>query len=166
MFFSWNILFHFCLSSWNLQNVPAAPQLMSSSLLTDSGSADPLSSLQFVTDSVFLASCRNGNVYVADIRTSAPPQVLPPPLSGSALWWTGASADLSSCRIVRLSSSGQTVLSDLRNLGGGAVSRALVDVETHRCSADDVGVSWSPRLHGCIAVSGQFMAVLFEETHD
>lgn len=139
---------------------------MSSSLLTDSSSADPLSSLQFVTDSVFLASCCNGSVYVADIRTSAPPQVLPPPLSGSAIWSTGASGELTSCRIVRLSSSGQTVVSDLRNLGGGAVSLALLDVETHRCSTDDVRVSWSPRLHGCIAVSGQFMAVLFKETHD
>ncbi|KAI4799787.1 hypothetical protein KUCAC02_016683 [Chaenocephalus aceratus] len=33
-------------------------------------SSDPLSSLQFVSDDVFLAGCCNGNVYIADTRIS------------------------------------------------------------------------------------------------
>uniref|UniRef100_A0A1A7X993 WD repeat domain 73 n=1 Tax=Iconisemion striatum TaxID=60296 RepID=A0A1A7X993_9TELE len=123
----------------------------------DVDSAEPLSSLQFVSDSTFLASCCNGSVYVADIRTSAAPQCLPPPPcpGESVLWWTDASVapQLSSSRIVRLSSSGQTVVTDLRNLGG-IVSRAQLDVQTHPCKLEDVSVSWSPTLDGCISVSG------------
>lgn len=108
-----------------------------------------------MTDSVFLASCRNGNVYVADIRTSAAPQLLPSPVSSgeSSLWWMDASAGLSSCRIIRLSSSGQTVISDLRT-PGAAVSWAQLDVQAHRCNLDDVKVSWAPVLDNCVAVSG------------
>ncbi|XP_051261369.1 WD repeat-containing protein 73 [Dicentrarchus labrax] len=126
----------------------------------ETDSADPLSSLHFVSDAVFLAGCSNGKVYIADTRTSAAPQLSPPPPSSgeSVLWWTDASAgpsclDPSSCRIVRLSSCGQTVISDLRN-PGGAVSRAQLDVQTRRCNADDVRVSWAPALDDCIAVSG------------
>ncbi|KAF7226742.1 cilia- and flagella-associated protein 418 isoform X2 [Nothobranchius furzeri] len=123
----------------------------------DTDSAELLSSLQFVSDSVFLASCCNGCIYVADTRTSAAPQrSTPPPRSGdSVCWWSDASiaSQLSSTRIVRLSSSGDMVVTDLRNLGG-IVSQAQLDVQTHPCQLEDVSVSWSPVLDGCIAVSG------------
>ncbi|KAI3361258.1 hypothetical protein L3Q82_012925 [Scortum barcoo] len=127
---------------------------------SETGSADPLSSLQFVSDAVFLAGCCNGNVYVADTRTSAAPQLSPPPASSgeSVLWWTDASARPSSCRLVRVSSSGQAVISDLRN-PGGAVSRAQLDVRTRCRRPNDVRVSWAPALDDCIAVSGFSMAV-------
>nr|XP_046255532.1 WD repeat-containing protein 73 isoform X2 [Scatophagus argus] len=130
-------------------------------------SADPLSSLSFVSDAVFLAGCCNGNVYIADMRTSAAPQLSPPPASSgeSVLWWTDASTGLdpSSCRIVRLSSSGQAVISDLR-IPAAAVSRAQLDVPTRHCNLDDVQVSWSPALDGCIAVSGFSGAVQIYNT--
>ncbi|XP_056237918.1 WD repeat-containing protein 73 [Seriola aureovittata] len=133
----------------------------------DTDSADPLSSLQFVSDSVFLAGCCNGNVYVADTRTSAAPQLSPPLASSgeSILWWTDAFAgpDPSGCRVIRLSSSGQAVVSDLRN-PGGAVSRAQLDVQTQRCSVDGVRVSWAPALDDCIAVSGFSGAVQIYNT--
>ncbi|KAM9353608.1 integrator complex assembly factor WDR73 [Symphorus nematophorus] len=126
----------------------------------ETDSADPLSSLHFVSDTVVLAGCCNGNVYLADTRTSAAPQLSPPPASSgeSVLWWMDASAgpscsDPSSCRIVRLSSSGQAVITDLRN-PGGAVSRAQLDVRPRQCSLDDVRVSWAPALQDCVAVSG------------
>ncbi|KAM4581369.1 integrator complex assembly factor WDR73 isoform 2-T3 [Odontesthes bonariensis] len=123
----------------------------------ETSSAEPLSSLQFVGDTVFIAGCCNGSVYVADTRTSGAPQLSPPPASpGEAvLWWTDASvgAQQSSCRLVRLSSCGQAVISDLRNLGG-AVCQAQLDVQTHRCQLDDVRVSWAPTLGDCISVSG------------
>lgn len=124
-------------------------------LLTDAASADPLSSLQFLSDSVFLAGCSNGSVYVADVRASSPPQVSPPPAASqdSALWWTEASAGPAACRILRVSSSGRTLVSDLRNLGE-AVSAAQLDAGPVTCGVDDVRASWAPALDGCIAVSG------------
>ncbi|XP_029307728.1 integrator complex assembly factor WDR73 [Cottoperca gobio] len=132
-------------------------QLSSGQILytLETDSADPLSSLQFVSDAVFLAGCSNGNVYLADTRTSAGPQLSPPPASPgeSVLWWTDASAGPSSCSVVRLSSSGQAVISDLRN-PGGAVSRAQLDVQSRHCNPDDVRVSWAPALDDCVAVSG------------
>ncbi|KAF0032056.1 hypothetical protein F2P81_016611 [Scophthalmus maximus] len=135
---------------------------------SETDSADPLSSLQFVGDSVFLAGCRNGNIYVADTRTSSAPQLSPPPASSgeSEPWWTDASAgpDPSSCRVIRLSLSGEAAVSDLRN-PGAIVSRARLDVQTHcRCSStDDVGLSLAPALD-CIAVSGLGRAVQIYDT--
>ncbi|XP_020510267.2 WD repeat-containing protein 73 [Labrus bergylta] len=121
----------------------------------EADSADPLTSLQFVSDSVFLAGCCNGSVYVADTRTPDAPQLSPPPASSasSALWWTDASEGLSTCRLVRLSSSGRAVMSDLRKLGG-AVSQAQLEVQSRRCDLGDVTVSWAPTLDDCVAVSG------------
>ncbi|KAK5861680.1 hypothetical protein PBY51_017137 [Eleginops maclovinus] len=118
-------------------------------------SSDPLSSLQFVSDDVFLAGCCNGNIYLTDTRTSASPQLSPAPASPgeSVLWWTDAAAGVSSGSVVRLSSSGRAVISDLRNLGA-AVSQAQLSVQSRRCNPDDVTVSWAPALPGCIAVSG------------
>ncbi|XP_019964670.2 WD repeat-containing protein 73 isoform X1 [Paralichthys olivaceus] len=132
----------------------------------ETDTADPLSSLQFVNDSVFLAGCSKGNIYVADTRTSSAPQISPPPASGkSALWWTDTSAgpDPSSCRVIRLSSSGEAVVSDLRN-PRGAVSRARLDVQTRCSSLDDVRLSWAPALDDCVAVSGFSGAVQIYNT--
>lgn len=123
----------------------------------ETDSADPLSSLQFASDTVFLAGCCNGNVYVADTRMSAAPQLSPSPSSNkSVIWWTDGSAHphLSSCRVIRVSSSGQAVVSDLRNLRG-AECQAQLDIQTPgRCSQVDVQVSWAPALDDCISVSG------------
>uniref|UniRef100_A0AAQ5ZUZ4 WD repeat domain 73 n=1 Tax=Amphiprion ocellaris TaxID=80972 RepID=A0AAQ5ZUZ4_AMPOC len=124
----------------------------------ETDSTDPLSFLQFVSDTVFLAGCCNGSVYVTDTRTSAAPQLSPPPASSgdSVLWWADASVGPhpSSCRVVRLSSSGQAVVSDLRSLGGGAVCQAQLDVQERCCNLDHIRVSWAPTLDDCISVSG------------
>ncbi|XP_075937189.1 integrator complex assembly factor WDR73 isoform X2 [Anarhichas minor] len=137
-------------------------QLISGQILyaLETDSDDPLSSLHFMDDVVFLAGCSNGNVYIADTRTSAAPQLHPPPASSgeSVLWWT----DASSCSVVRLSSAGQAVISDLRN-PAGAVSRAQLDVQSGRCNPD-VRASWAPALDGCIAVSGFSGAVQIYNT--
>lgn len=142
-------------------------QLTSGQILytLETDSADPLSSLHFVSDTVFIAGCCNGNVYIADTRTSAAPQLSSPPVSpGEAvLWWTDASAGPSCCKVVRLSSSGQAVISDLRNTGG-SVSRAQLDVQPRHCNLDDVRVSWAPALDDCIAVSGFSGAVQIYNT--
>ncbi|XP_014856114.1 PREDICTED: WD repeat-containing protein 73 [Poecilia mexicana] len=114
-------------------------------------STEPLSSLKFVSETTFLASCCDGTVYLADTRTSAPPQASPPP-GECAPWWTDASA-APQCRVIRLSSSGQAVVSDLRNLGG-ALCRAQLDVQTLPRKPEDVTVAWAPALDGCFSVSG------------
>uniref|UniRef100_A0A672FP94 WD repeat domain 73 n=1 Tax=Salarias fasciatus TaxID=181472 RepID=A0A672FP94_SALFA len=123
----------------------------------ETDSADPLSSLQFVNDSVFLASCCNGRLHIADTRKPGASQSSPPPPSPgeSVLWWTDVSAGphVSSCKAVRLSSSGRAVVSDFRN-PGEAVSRAQLDVQTRRCSPDRIDVSWAPALDDCVSVSG------------
>ncbi|KAI4799760.1 hypothetical protein KUCAC02_016656, partial [Chaenocephalus aceratus] len=95
-------------------------------------SSDPLSSLQFVSDDVFLAGCCNGN---------------------SVPWWTDAAAGASSGSFIRVSSSGRAEISDLRN-PGAAVSRAQLSVQSRRCNPGHVTVSWAPALNDCIAVSG------------
>ncbi|RVE63069.1 hypothetical protein OJAV_G00163160 [Oryzias javanicus] len=104
----------------------------------ETDSADPLNSLQFTDDAVFLAGCSDGKIYLADTRTPAVPLMSPPPAySGqSVVWWTDASADPQqpSCRVVRLSSSGHAVVSDLRK-PGEAVCQAQLDVHSR---PDDV----------------------------
>ncbi|KAK5921605.1 hypothetical protein CgunFtcFv8_018959 [Champsocephalus gunnari] len=116
-------------------------------------SSDPLSSLQFVSDDVFLAGCCNGNVYIADTRASASPQLSPAPPGESVPWWTDAAAGASSGSFIRVSSSGRAEISDLRN-PGAAVSRAQLSVQSRRCNPGHVTVSWAPALNDCIAVSG------------
>ncbi|XP_028985328.1 WD repeat-containing protein 73 isoform X3 [Betta splendens] len=121
-------------------------------------SADPLTSLQFVSNCVFLASCCNGNIYIADTRTSAAPQLSPPLQSSpcdSVLWWADASSGLEPCccRVIRLSSSGHATVSDLRNQKE-AVSQAQLNIKTRCCCLNHVRVSWAPALDNCVAVSG------------
>ncbi|XP_030013330.1 integrator complex assembly factor WDR73 [Sphaeramia orbicularis] len=127
-------------------------------------SSDALSSLQFVTDSIVVAGCCKGSILVADIRSPAAPQVCCPPASSaeSVLWWTDASA--SSSRLIRLSSCGQAVVSELRMLGGGAVCQAQLDIQMRGSDSEDVVVSWAPALDDCIAVSGFSGAVQIYNT--
>ncbi|XP_013885751.1 integrator complex assembly factor WDR73 [Austrofundulus limnaeus] len=133
----------------------------------DVDSDEPLSSLQFVSDSVFLAGCFNGSVCIADTRTSAAPQLHPPPSSSGepALWWTDASSapQQSDCKVVRLSSSGRAVVSDWRNLGGIAC-QAQLDVQTRPDKLKEASVSWAPALAGYISVSGFSGAVQIYNT--
>ncbi|KAM3873522.1 integrator complex assembly factor WDR73 [Diretmus argenteus] len=146
----------------------------------DSDSPDRLSSLQFVSSSVFLACCCNGNIYVVDTRSSSIPRPMPPPPSAAAAarmddvsWCMDASPGRSSpdwsspgqscCRVVRLSSSGRALVSDLRDLGN-AMCQAWLDTRTDCHCQDDVKVSWAPALGGCIAVSGFDGAVQIYDT--
>lgn len=130
---------------------------------TEASSDKPLSSLQFVSDSIFLASCSDGSVYVADVRTSAAPQRLPPPSDESVVWWTDTSVapQQADCKLVRLSSSGRAVVSDLRSLEG-VVCRAQLDIQTRPHELKDVTVSWAPTLDGYISVSGRCLHTLMQ----
>ncbi|XP_040021059.2 integrator complex assembly factor WDR73 isoform X1 [Gasterosteus aculeatus] len=127
----------------------------------ETDSDEPLSSLRFVGDAVFLAGCSNGNVYVADTRTPAPPRLHPPPTSPGdpALWQTEASPGGA---VVRLSACGRAVVSDTRS-PGGAAGRARLEVPPGGRGPEG-GVSWAPALDGCIAVSGFGAAVRIYDT--
>ncbi|CAM9322978.1 unnamed protein product [Lampetra planeri] len=83
----------------------------------------------------------------------------------SVLWWTDASsgvsaADPSRCRLIRLSSSGRAVVSDLRS-PGGVMSQAQLELQTHQCNLEHVRVSWAPALDDRISVSGPVICLIF-----
>ncbi|KAJ3597653.1 hypothetical protein NHX12_001170 [Muraenolepis orangiensis] len=137
----------------------------------ESDSSEPLSGLQFVSPSVFLACCCNGDLYAVDTRSpSLPaPTPVPPPAgpAGPVRWCMDASAaadgsDPAGCRVARLSSGAEVVVSDLRNPSGPAL-RGLLDVGTDGAAPEALGVSWAPEalgvswapaLEDCLAVSG------------
>ncbi|KAM4601441.1 integrator complex assembly factor WDR73 [Polymixia lowei] len=142
----------------------------------ESDTADPLSSLQFVSDGVFLACCCNGDLYLVDTRTSslpppAPAQPAAPVPAGvrdAVHWCMDASADRCSLDpgrrgVVRLSSSGEAVVSDLRDVGT-PVCRARLGLRTDGSNRVLTKVSWAPALDGCIAVSGFNGAVQIYDT--
>ncbi|KAK0141075.1 WD repeat-containing protein 73 [Merluccius polli] len=125
-------------------------------------SSEPLSSLQFVSPSVFLACCRNGNLYAVDTRNPSlpPPTPVPPPAAVpmDPIHWCmdasagGSSPDAAGCRVARLSSSAEVVVSDLR-YPGSPTHRALLDIRTDGSALDHLRVSWAPALEDCVAVS-------------
>lgn len=122
----------------------------------DATTDDPLSSLHFLSDAVFLTGCSDGGVYVVDVRASRCPRLcLSPPLSSdSALWWAEPSMGPPPCRVLRVSSLGRMLVSDLRS-PGDAVGAAQLDATAVGSGVDDVRASWAPALDGCIAVTGR-----------
>ncbi|CAL8340063.1 integrator complex assembly factor WDR73 [Gadus morhua] len=126
----------------------------------ETDSSEPLSALQFVSPWVFLACCRNGNLFAVDTRSPSlpPPTPVPPPPEASTdpVHWgmhATAGADVAGCRVARLSSGAEVVVSDLRNPGGPA-RRALLEVPADGSAGDHLRVSWAPALEDCLAVSG------------
>ena len=130
----------------------------------ETDSSEPLSALQFVSPWVFLACCRNGSLYAVDTRSPSlptPTPVPPPPAASTdpVHWGMHASAaaagpEAAGCRVARISSRAEVVVSDLRNPGGPS-RRALLDVPTDGSAGDHLRVSWAPALEDCLAVSGE-----------
>ena len=127
----------------------------------ETDSSEPLSALQFVSPWVFLACCRDGNLFAVDTRSPSlpPPTPVPPPPEASTdpVHWgmhATAGADVAGCRVARLSSGAEVVVSDLRNPGGPA-RRALLEVPADGSAGDHLRVSWAPALEDCLAVSGE-----------
>ncbi|CAB1333016.1 unnamed protein product, partial [Coregonus sp. 'balchen'] len=119
---------------------------------------EALSSLQFVSGSVFLACACNGDLYVGDTRKHSAPQQTPAGGREGGHWCMGVKTDLSSsdpssCSVARLSSSCQVVVSDLRNLRA-PMSKAQLDVQRKTTSDNFMNVTWAPALDNCLAVSG------------
>ncbi|XP_041750137.1 WD repeat-containing protein 73 [Coregonus clupeaformis] len=119
---------------------------------------DLLSSLQFVSASVFLACACNGDLYVGDTRKPSALQNTPAEGREGVHWCMGVKTDLSSsdpssCSVARLSSSCQVVVSDLRDLRA-PVCQAQLDVQRKTTNDDFMNVTWAPALDNCLAVSG------------
>uniref|UniRef100_A0A4W5R861 WD repeat domain 73 n=1 Tax=Hucho hucho TaxID=62062 RepID=A0A4W5R861_9TELE len=119
---------------------------------------DVLSSLQFVSDSVFLACACNGDLYVVDTRKPSALQNNPVGGREGVNWCMGVKTDLyssdpSSCSVARLSSACQVVVSDLRDLRA-PLCQAQLHVQRKTTSDDFMKVTWAPALDNCLAVSG------------
>lgn len=119
---------------------------------------DLLSSLQFVSGSVFVACACNGDLYVGDTRKPSALQNNPAGGREGAHWCMGVKTDLSSldpssCSVARLSTSCQVVVSDLRDLRA-PLCQAQLHVQRKTTGDDFMKVTWAPALDNCLAVSG------------
>ncbi|XP_026861355.2 WD repeat-containing protein 73 isoform X2 [Electrophorus electricus] len=126
----------------------------------DSGtdSLDAVSGLQFVNSSTFVVCANNGTLYVGDTRDPRMKHyVLHGSMSGShwvfALRKDQPHSDPAACTVARLSSFGQVLVSDLRNLCS-PVRQAQLNLQQNMATCDFLNVTWAPVLDSCLAVSG------------
>ncbi|XP_036381022.1 WD repeat-containing protein 73 isoform X2 [Megalops cyprinoides] len=123
-----------------------------------SDSSDSVSSLQFVSASVFLVCTESGDLCVEDTRVPSSLLHTPAREQGGHRWCMGlkkgpSPSDAASCKVARLSSSCQVIVSDLRDLRH-PLCRAHLRVQ-HSCpSSDFMNVTWAPALNDHLAVSG------------
>ncbi|KAI5622495.1 WD repeat-containing protein 73 [Silurus asotus] len=124
----------------------------------ETDSSDIVSGLQFVTDNTFAICATNGTLYLGDSRN---PKINHYALSKSSTgshWTFGlrtveAQCDTASCTVARLSSSGQIIVSDLRN-PSTPVSQAQLSLQQNDLSDEFVTITWAPALDDLLAVSG------------
>ncbi|XP_050794827.1 WD repeat-containing protein 73 isoform X2 [Gopherus flavomarginatus] len=125
-----------------------------------SSNSDEVSGLEFLDCNTWLACCVKGQLCLADVRQPQSPLAdtsVPSALSGEQ-WCMGVSSglqgsDVNAPTIARLSSEGQLILTDLRNIPKPLKS-ARCKVSAASQSAEFLCVSWAPVLDGCLAVSG------------
>ncbi|XP_026861348.2 WD repeat-containing protein 73 isoform X1 [Electrophorus electricus] len=121
-------------------------------------SLDAVSGLQFVNSSTFVVCANNGTLYVGDTRDPRMKHyVLHGSMSGShwvfALRKDQPHSDPAACTVARLSSFGQVLVSDLRNLCS-PVRQAQLNLQQNMATCDFLNVTWAPVLDSCLAVSG------------
>ncbi|XP_073190010.1 WD repeat-containing protein 73 isoform X3 [Lepidochelys kempii] len=125
-----------------------------------SSSSDEVSGLEFLDCNTLLACCVKGQLCLADVRQPQSPlgdTSVPSALSG-AQWCMGVGpglqgSDVNAPTIARLSSGGQLILTDLRNIPKPLKS-AKCKVSAASPSTEFLRVSWAPVLDGCLAISG------------
>ncbi|KAJ8275692.1 hypothetical protein COCON_G00074440 [Conger conger] len=125
---------------------------------TESDSSDPVSGLQFVDADTFLVCGESGDLCLYDTRAPSALQRACCGDQGGSSWTMGqrkspSLSDGVSCRVAQLSSTGQVVVSDLRDLRG-PLCRAQLNVQQKTPSSDFMTVTWAPSLNGHLAVSG------------
>ncbi|XP_074832153.1 integrator complex assembly factor WDR73 [Carettochelys insculpta] len=134
--------------------------------------SDELSGLEFLDCHTLLACCMKGQLCLADVRQPQSPlgdMSVPSALDGEQ-WCMGVSpglpaSDVNAPAIARLSSGGQLVLTDLRNIPKPLKS-AKCKVSAASPGAEFLCVSWAPALDGCLAVSGFDGTVDIYDTQD
>ncbi|EMP25469.1 WD repeat-containing protein 73 [Chelonia mydas] len=125
-----------------------------------SSSSDEVSGLEFLDCNTLLACCVKGQLCLADVRQPQSPlgdTSVPSALSGEQ-WSMGVGpglqgSDVNAPTIARLSSGGQLILTDLRNIPKPLKS-AKCKVSAASPSTEFLRVSWAPVLDGCLAISG------------
>ncbi|XP_043383238.1 WD repeat-containing protein 73 isoform X3 [Chelonia mydas] len=127
---------------------------------TVSSGSDEVSGLEFLDCNTLLACCVKGQLCLADVRQPQSPlgdTSVPSALSGEQ-WCMGVGpglqgSDVNAPTIARLSSGGQLILTDLRNIPKPLKS-AKCKVSAASPSTEFLRVSWAPVLDGCLAISG------------
>ncbi|XP_030638184.1 integrator complex assembly factor WDR73 [Chanos chanos] len=140
----------------NVQLTDLTSRRVLHSVGTDSSEA--VSGLQFLSPNVFLICASNGVLYVSDTRDPSTNRYTLREEKSSSEWCFALKMDQSpsdptSCSVARLSSSGQVVISDFRDLAG-IISCAKLNVKHNAHSNDSMTVTWAPAFDGAIAVSG------------
>ncbi|KAJ8342818.1 hypothetical protein SKAU_G00327460 [Synaphobranchus kaupii] len=136
----------------------------------ESDSSDPVSGLQFVDADTFLVCSESGALCLCDTRVPSALRRAHSGDEGASFWRAGlkkgpSPSDAVSCRVARLSSSGQVVVSDLRDLSG-PLCRAQLGVQQKSPCSDFMAVTWAPALNGHLAVSGFDGTVQIYDTAD
>ncbi|XP_062867767.1 WD repeat-containing protein 73 [Trichomycterus rosablanca] len=119
-------------------------------------SMDTVSGLQFVNANTFLICASNGTLYTGDTRDPTIKHYCLQESADGSDWvfglnTDGTSSDPASCSAARLSSTGQVIVSDLRN-PSAPVKQAQLNLNV--TGSDFLTVTWAPALDSHLAVSG------------
>ncbi|KAG9351894.1 hypothetical protein JZ751_023145 [Albula glossodonta] len=120
---------------------------------SESDASDAVSSLQFADANVFVVCAENGDLSFHDTRVPSALQRASPGEQGTSTWCMGLKRGPSTCRVVRLSSSGQIIMSDWRDMSS-PLHQAQLAVRHHAPCCDFMNVTLAPALSDHIAVSG------------
>ncbi|XP_027016758.1 WD repeat-containing protein 73 isoform X1 [Tachysurus fulvidraco] len=140
----------------DVQHTDVASGRMLYAVETDS--LDVVNCLQFVNTSTFVICATNGTLYMGDLRDQKVScYALSENTTGSE-WAFGLrtaepQCDPASCIVARLSSSGQVIVSDLRN-PSTLVGQAQLNLQQNHLSNEFLTVTWAPALDNHLAVSG------------
>ncbi|XP_060792052.1 WD repeat-containing protein 73 isoform X2 [Neoarius graeffei] len=124
----------------------------------ETDSLDIVSGLHFVNANTFAICATNGILYMGDLRD---PKIHHYALSQSMTdshWTFGLrtiepQCDPASCTVARLSSSGQIMVSDLRN-PNTPIGQAQLNLQQNDPNSEFLTVTWAPALDNHLAVSG------------
>lgn len=137
-------------------------------MFIETDSLDIVSGLHFVNANTFAICATNGILYMGDLRD---PKIHHYALSESMTdshWTFGLrtikpQCDPASCTVARLSSSGQVIVSDLRN-PNTPIGQAQLNLQQNDPNSEFLTVTWAPALDNHLAVSGMsYSCVFFSE---
>lgn len=133
-------------------------------LFIETDSSDVVSGLQFVNANTFAICATNGTLYMGDSRDPKIHDYALSKTTAGSHWAFGLRTsdpqnDAASCTVVRLSSSGQIIMSDLRNLNT-PTGQAQLNLKQNDSSNELLTVTWAPALGNHLAVSGMLCSCI------